>query len=177
MKFLHNLIGLILKKEVNLDNKDPNYFKALTIYENKKRKFHGFNKKLFSNDWNYTKEHTLLKIESNTYLRNKHLFDFLYFNNENIQIIYSIFSPTFQYPIKFKNKNYKSIYDIIKYNDPLIQELVNVLCIQIQSNKYMIDILKSTGNKILMDSQNLFTNKYGDNIFGRILMCIRSKLK
>lgn len=48
--------------------------------------------------------------------------------------------------------------------------------VKILSNKLMIDILKSTENRVLMDSQNLYSNLYGDNIIGRILMCIRKFL-
>lgn len=92
--FLNGKVSLNFEIYTNLDMnnidseyKDTpiNYKDKLLEYTDKKRKFYGFptNQKLLSLDWNYTKRKKILRVESNTYLKNKHLFDFIYFNYEN----------------------------------------------------------------------------------------------
>lgn len=143
-------------------------------FENIESKFPGFEfNPYLSKHWKFTNDKLIFKTSSNTYLRNKQFFDFLYF--DDTKLLYKIFSPTFKYPIIYNNKEYKSIDDILDTN--YIENLSYIMCTKILSNQLMMDILKSTENKVLMDSQNLYSNLYGDNIIGRILMCIRKLLK
>lgn len=149
--------------------------KLTSDYYNIETKFPGFEfNPYLSKHWKHTSKLSTFKISSNTYLRNKTFFDFLYFNDVNTKLIYKVFSPTFEYPITYNNKEYKSIDHILDEN--YIKDLSYIMCVKILGNKLMIDILKSTENKVLMDSQNLYSNLYGDNIIGRILMCIRKFL-
>lgn len=149
--------------------------KLMSDYENIETKFPGFEfNPYLSKHWKHTSKISKFTISSNTYLRNKQFFDFFYFNDVNTKLIYKIFSPTFQYPITYNNKEYKSIDHILDEN--YIENLSYIMCTKILSNQLMIDILKLTENKVLMDSQNLYSNLYGDNIIGRILMCIRRLL-
>ncbi len=90
-----------------------------------------------------------------------------------------VFDPSFEYPIKYKNKIYVSIdayFNNFKCSDLSMDEfltsMIELLLIRVYSNKYILAILLDMPNNIIVSS--IYKPK---NIMGRILECIKKQHK